>query len=342
MSRMHYLIVALLLVVATGATWYATREITRRQDRVEALTGRLNDALARADSLGDRVRELESTRASAPTSRPVAGDVGASVTGLSTIGVDRLRNFGGLEAVETQMAIIANNMANANTPGFKRQYVVFENNGQGMGSRLACTRHDMSAGPVVRTNRALDVMIEGEGFFQVRTQYRGEEIVAYTRAGNFSRDAYGSLILCNSEGSFVEPQITLGENDQDVEITSDGMVAACQSAGPQRTQIGQVELARFINPDGLKAIGKNLYVETEASGGPITGNPGEDGLGTLISHALEGSNVSIERERVDMAFAQRAFDVNSQYLQGLAYRTALASPTPPVIPIPQPTRRDSR
>jgi len=342
MSRMHYLTVTLLVVTTAGVTWYTTREITRGQSRVEALTGRLNDALARADALGERVHQLEAEPPSLPASRSTVSTPALLPADLSTIGSDRLWNYAGLEAIETQMAVIANNIANANTPGFKRQYAVFENSGQGMGSRLACTRHDMTAGPVVQTNRALDVMIEGEGFFQVRTRYCGEEIVAYTRAGNFALGADGTLVLCNSEGSFLEPQITVGQDDQDVEITNDGMVTARQSADPQRTQIGQVELARFRNPEGLKAIGSNLYVETDISGAPVTGWPTQDGLGRLIGHCVEGSNVSVERERVDMAFAQRAFDVNSQYLQGLAYRTALASPTPPVIPIPQPTPRDSR
>jgi len=125
------------------------------------------------------------------------------------------------------------------------------------------------------TNRQLDLAIQGEGFFQVRTIYNGQELIAYTRAGNLVRNANGNLVLANSEGAIVEPAITIPQDvaEDGIVIANNGQVSVRQQGNNQLNQIGQLELARFVNPEGLLSIGKNLYIETDASGAAITGNP---------------------------------------------------------------------
>lgn len=244
----------------------------------------------------------------------------------------------GMKALDTKLNVVANNLANIGTVGFKRSRTNFEDlfyqtlrepgvkdiNDEpspygilvGMGAKVSGTQLDFRVGNPEQTDQPLDVMIQGDGFFQVQTYYNGEQITAYTRAGNFFRNANGQLVLGNSDGSLLEPQITLGEDDRDIEIDAAGRVSAMQGAGPDRTQIGQIELARFIDPEGLKSIGKNLYLETDASGPPIPGNPMENGMGNLQNRMLEMSNVEPVRELVDLIFTQRGFELNSQSIQG--------------------------
>jgi flagellar basal-body rod protein FlgG len=244
----------------------------------------------------------------------------------------------GMKALDIKLNVVANNLANINTVGFKRSRTNFEDlfyqsfrepgvkdiNDQpnpygilvGLGATVSGTQLDFRTGDPEQTDQPLDVMIQGNGFFQVQTYCNGEQIIAYTRAGNFFRNANGQIVLGNSDGSLLEPQITLGEDDRDVEIDAAGRVTVIQGAGPQRTQVGQIELARFIDPEGLKSIGKNLYIETDASGPPITGNPMENGMGSLMNRMLEMSNVEPVRELVDLIFTQRGFELNSQSIQG--------------------------
>ncbi|HPD30061.1 MAG TPA: flagellar basal-body rod protein FlgG [Phycisphaerae bacterium] len=244
----------------------------------------------------------------------------------------------GMKAMDTKLNVVANNLANVGTVGFKRSRTNFEDlmyqtlrepgvkdiNDEpnpygilvGLGAAVSGTQLDFRVGSAEQTDKPLDVMIQGEGFFQVTTYYNGEEIRAYTRAGNFFRNANGQLVLGNTDGSVLEPRITLGEDDREIEIDAAGRVSAIQGAGPDRTDIGQIELARFINPEGLKSIGQNLYVETDASGPPITGNPMENGMGSLQNRMLELSNVEPVRELVDLIFTQRGFELNSQSIQG--------------------------
>jgi len=167
------------------------------------------------------------------------------------------------------------------------------------------------------TGRPLDLSIEGEGFFQVRTIYNGQEVTAYTRAGNFIKNANGLMVLGNSDGSILEPEITIPEDVtmDAIVIGRDGQVSVRQTGTSQLQQIGQLELARFVNPEGLLQIGKNLYLETDASGQPLEGNPLEDGLGATVQGMLEGSNVDPVRELVDLIFTQRGFELNSQSIQ---------------------------
>jgi flagellar basal-body rod protein FlgG len=245
----------------------------------------------------------------------------------------------GMRALDTKLNVVANNIANVNTVGFKRSRVNFEDSLYqvrrepgvrgaddepnphgilvGLGTQVSGTQLDFSPGAPDQTGRKLDVAIEGEGFFQVRTYYNGQETIAYTRAGNFTRNANGDLVLANGEGSRLEPAINVGEqvNEDDIYIGRDGTVSVRQQGNSQLTEVGQLEMARFINPEGLKSIGKNLYVDTDASGQPITGQPLQDGLGGLMQSALENSNVDPVRELVDLIFTQRGFELNSQSIQ---------------------------
>jgi flagellar basal-body rod protein FlgG len=244
----------------------------------------------------------------------------------------------GMKSLDTKLDVVANNLANINTVGFKRSrtnfedlmYQTFREPGVkdindnpnpygilvGLGSTVSGTQLDFRTGNPEQTDQPLDVMIQGDGFFQVKTYCNGEEITAYTRAGNFFRNADGQLVLGNTDGSLLEPQITLGEDDREIEIDAAGRVSAKQGGAAQRTQIGQIELARFIDPEGLKSVGQNLYIETDASGPPITGNPMENGMGSLMNRMLEMSNVEPVRELVDLIFTQRGFEMNSQSIQG--------------------------
>lgn len=246
----------------------------------------------------------------------------------------------GMKALDTKLDVVANNLANISTTGFKRSRTNFEDlfyetrrepgardaNDEpaphgiqvGLGVLTSGTQLDFTQGSVDPTDRPLDVAIDGEGFFQVKTYYNGQEVTAYTRDGNLVRNANGKLVLANSEGSALEPPIEIPENTAagSITISSDGRVQVVQSGDASTlTEVGQIELARFVNPEGLKSIGKNLYVETDASGQPITGMPQEDGLGGISQGNLEGSNVEPVKELVDLIYTQRGFELNSQAIQ---------------------------
>lgn len=244
----------------------------------------------------------------------------------------------GMKALDTKLNVVANNLANINTVGFKRSRTNFEDlmyqvrrepgirdyNDEpiphgiqvGLGVAVSGTQLMFSPGPVDPSNRKLDLAIEGEGFFQVQTIYNGQEVTAYTRAGNFVRNANGNLVLANSEGSLLEPPVTIPDDvtEQGIEIANNGQVSVRQ-AGGQLDQIGEIRLARFVNSEGLLSIGKNLFIETDASGTPYEGRPLEDGLGGLRQGHLEGSNVEPVRELIDLIFTQRGFELNSQSIQ---------------------------
>jgi flagellar basal-body rod protein FlgG len=244
----------------------------------------------------------------------------------------------GMKSLDTKLNVVANNLANIGTVGFKRSRTNFQDlmyqtlrepgvkdiNDQpnpygilvGLGATVSGTQLDYRTGNPEQTDKPLDVMIQGNGFFQVKTYSNGQEITAYTRAGNFIKNAQGQLALGNTDGSLIEPPVTISESDDEVEIEASGRITATQGGTTQRSQIGQIQMARFINPEGLKSIGKNLYIETDASGTPITGNPMENGMGSLQNRMLEMSNVEPVRELVDLIFTQRGFELNSQSIQG--------------------------
>ncbi|MDX9874818.1 MAG: flagellar basal-body rod protein FlgG [Spongiibacteraceae bacterium] len=235
----------------------------------------------------------------------------------------------GLAAQDTKMAVIANNLANVNTVGFKRERVAFEDNFYhierqpgaqldqqneipagiqlGTGVRVVGTQRVFTAGSFQNTGQQLDIAIVGQGFFQIE-QANGE--FAYTRNGQFHRNSEGLMV--NAEGLPLVPMIEIPENALSISIGTDGLVMAQLAGDPAPQEIGQITLVSFINPAGLEAIGGNLFRETGASGEPIEGIPGEDVLGALKQQALEGSNVSVVDEMVDMIATQRAYEMNAK------------------------------
>ncbi len=243
----------------------------------------------------------------------------------------------GMKALDNKLDVVANNLANVNTVGFKRSRVNFEDllyqvkrepgtpNADdepvphgvqvGLGVQISGTQINFAPGPRDQTDQKFDLAIEGDGFFQVEAIENGERIIAYTRAGNFTRNAQGNLVLGNTEGARMEPQITIPDDATQIVVGRNGEVRVKQTGSSVLSTIGQIELARFVNPEGLLQIGRNLYSETDASGVPTTGNPQEDGLGAIQQGMLENSNVDPVRELIDLIQTQRAFELNSQSIQ---------------------------
>jgi len=243
----------------------------------------------------------------------------------------------GMKALDTKLDVVANNLANVNTVGFKRSRVNFEDllyqvkrepgtpNADdepvphgiqvGLGVQVSGTQLDFAPGPRDPTDIPLDLAIEGEGFFQVLAIENGDEIVAYTKAGNFTKNAEGNIVLGTSEGPRLEPSITIPDDATEIIVGRNGEVQVRQTGSSALTTIGQIELARFVNPEGLAQIGRNLYAENDASGVPITGDPQQDGLGAIQQALLEGSNVDPVRELIDLIQTQRGFELNSQSIQ---------------------------
>ena len=243
----------------------------------------------------------------------------------------------GLKALSTQLDVISNNIANANNDGFKSSRVNFEDvfyqyqqlpgvqnsqndmrptgTGIGLGTRVSGTQLDMTQGSTVLTGRNLDATIDGNGFFQVKVLSSQGDGLAYTRTGKFFANANGDLVLNSDSGYKLDPPITIPQNATDVNITQDGRVFATVPGTTTPTNVGQIQLARFVNPQGLMQIGGNLYQKSDASGAPTLANPGTDGLGTLQSGAVEASNVDPVKELVDLIKTQRTFELNSQSIQ---------------------------
>lgn len=232
----------------------------------------------------------------------------------------------GMIAQQLNLDVIANNLANVNTPGYKKgkadfqdlMYQVVEEPGTqqgtsptgiqvGLGVRPAAVGKIHSQGDFESTSNPLDVAIEGDGFFQI-TLPNGE--TAYTRSGAFKLSKDGNLV--NSDGYEMSPTITIPPDAIGITISSDGFVSVKQPGQTAETQVGQIQVARFQNPAGLRAMGRNLFQETESSGTATPGNPGETGLGTLAQGFLESSNVSIVEEIVQMVTGQRAYEANSK------------------------------
>lgn len=243
----------------------------------------------------------------------------------------------GMRALDEKLNVIANNLANINTHGFKRSRVNFEDllyqvkrepgalNAQdeaiphgilvGTGVKVSGTQLNFSPGAVNNTDRPLDMQIEGEGFFQVTAVQDGDIVIAYTRAGNFTQNLEGNIVLGNSGGAILEPTIVIPDDATTITIGRDGEVSVRQQGSSTLNVVGQIELARFVSPEGLKSIGRNLYVETDGSGAPVTGEPQTDGLGATVQGALEMSNVDPVRELIALIITQRAFELNSQTVQ---------------------------
>ncbi|PLX91412.1 MAG: flagellar basal-body rod protein FlgG [Desulfuromonas sp.] len=238
----------------------------------------------------------------------------------------------GMESQQTNIDVIANNLANVNTSGFKKSradfqellYQVSKSQGSstsadtvsptgiqvGLGSRTAAVQKVFSTGDMMQTENELDLAIEGRGFFQVEMP---DGTTAYTRSGALKKDGDGRLTT--SEGYLMTPQIVIPQNTTSISIGQDGTVDVFLDGDSTSTEIGVVELATFSNESGLRSMGRNLYVETVSSGAATTGVPGENGIGTLSQGYLEGSNVSVMEEMVNMIAGQRAYEVNSKAIQ---------------------------
>jgi flagellar basal-body rod protein FlgG len=235
----------------------------------------------------------------------------------------------GLDAQNTRMAVISQNLANVNTTGYKAgraafQDLMYQNIRQvgsqstqntqfptgltlGTGVRIVATEKDYTQGSVNQTGNALDVAISGRGFLQI-TQPDGT--IAYTRDGTFSLDNQGNVVT--STGQPLLPAINIPAGTQSVTIGTDGTVTAVSQTNPKGTSIGQIQLADFINEEGLQPIGNNLLVESASSGSPQVGTAGTNGLGTLQQNTLETSNVNSVTELVNMIECQRSYEMNSK------------------------------
>ena len=238
----------------------------------------------------------------------------------------------GLDAQQMRMTVVSNNLANVSTTGFKKDRANFQDlvyqtvrqaGGQssqdtllpsglmlGTGVRGGATEKQHTQGNLIQTGNSLDMAIEGRGFFQVLMP---DGTVAYTRDGSFQVDEQGRLVT--SGGYLLEPGITLPEDVESVTIGMDGTVTVQLPGQAAGAQIGVIQLADFINPAGLQPIGQNLYQETTASGAPLIGTPGLEGLGRIHQGALEASNVNIAEELVNMIETQRAFETNTKAIQ---------------------------
>ncbi|MBE9527749.1 MAG: flagellar basal-body rod protein FlgG [Proteobacteria bacterium] len=238
----------------------------------------------------------------------------------------------GMEAQQINIDVIAHNLANVNTTAFKRSradyqdllYQEMKSAGAsssqdtivptgiqvGQGVKMVSTAKLFDQGNFRQTGNSFDLGIEGDGMFQVVLP---DGTTAYTRTGEFKIDADGRLVT--SDGYLVEPAITIPSDSLTISVSADGIISVTQPGSATPTQVGNLELARFINPSGLKSMGKNLMTITGASGDATTASPGTDGVGTIAQGFLEMSNVSVVEEMVNMIAAQRAYEINSKAIQ---------------------------
>jgi len=235
----------------------------------------------------------------------------------------------GLDAQQTRMAVIANNLANVNTTGFKKSRAIFEDlvyqnirqvgaqstqNTElptglqlGTGVRTVATEKLHTQGNIQQTENSLDVAINGRGYFQILMP-NGD--INYSRDGSFKLDSTGQMVT--SGGMLLEPNITIPDDAISVTIGRDGIVSVMQPGSPTPVQVGQLQIADFINPSGLNPVGENLFTESVASGAPNVGIPGENEFGPVFQGSLETSNVNVVEELVNMIETQRAYEMNSK------------------------------
>ncbi|MAW34110.1 MAG: flagellar basal-body rod protein FlgG [Proteobacteria bacterium] len=239
----------------------------------------------------------------------------------------------GLDAQQTRMSVISNNLANVNTTGFKRDRATFEDllyqtvrraGGQttantqaptglmlGTGTRILSTEKIHAQGNLIQTQNALDLAINGEGFFQI---LQPDGTLAYTRDGSFNMTANGEVVT--SMGLLLQPALVIPANASSVTVGNDGTVSVSLFGGGEQA-IGNIQVARFVNAGGLEPIGQNLYEETAGSGAPVLLQPGIDAAGQLMQGALEASNVNVVEEMVNMIETQRAYEVNSKAISSV-------------------------
>ena len=235
----------------------------------------------------------------------------------------------GLDAQQTQLDVISNNLANTSTNGYKRSRAVFEDllyqtlrqpgaaSSQqttipsglmlGTGVRPIATEHIFTQGSLQQTQNPLDIAINGQGFFQIQMP---DGTLAYTRDGSFQRDSTGQVVT--SSGYPLSPAVTIPSNTLTISISRDGIVSITQPGTATSTQVGTIQLASFVNVGGLQSVGENLYVETASSGTPTPNTPGTNGTGLLNQGYVETSNVNVAEELVTMIQTQRAYEMNSK------------------------------
>ena len=235
----------------------------------------------------------------------------------------------GLDAQQTQLDVIANNLANVSTNGYKRGRAVFEDllyqtlrqpgaqSSQqtqiptglqlGTGARPVAVARIFTQGNVQKTDNSLDIAIQGNGFFQVLLP---DGTTAYTRDGSFQKDNQGQIVT--SDGFPLSPAITIPANALSLSVGQDGTVTVTQAGSTATTQIGSIQLATFINPGGLQSLGQNLFQETAASGTPTPNTPGTNGAGIVSQGYVETSNVNVAEELVTMIQTQRVYELNSK------------------------------
>ena len=239
----------------------------------------------------------------------------------------------GLDAQQTRMNVISNNLANVNTTGFKRDRAVFEDmlyqnvkqsggqtdaNSQaptglmlGTGVRIVATEKLHTQGNMITTQNSLDLAIAGDGYFQIA---KGDGSLAYTRDGGFKISGTGQMVT--SSGALLQPAITIPNTASSVTIGRDGTVSIELAAGGSQV-LGQIQIARFVNPSGLQSLGQNLMKDTPASGAPQVLAPGVGGAGSLMQGSLEASNVNVVEEMVNMIETQRAYEINSKAISAV-------------------------
>jgi flagellar basal-body rod protein FlgG len=244
----------------------------------------------------------------------------------------------GLSALNTSMDVIANNLANVNTTAFKASRANFQDllyqhraqpgtenaNGDqrpiglaiGLGVAVSGTQVDFTQGTALNTGRDLDIMIEGPGFLKVQVEESLGGGIAYTRDGALTTNSDGELVMANDQGRRLDPIITIPPDTiPPIRIGSDGLVSIMRAGQTEYEELGQLEIAAFINPAGLKQVGDNLFIESPASGSPLEGEPGTDNRGTIRQNFLEGSNVDPTRELIELIRTQRAFEMNSNVIR---------------------------
>ncbi|MDH3420076.1 MAG: flagellar basal-body rod protein FlgG [Gammaproteobacteria bacterium] len=238
----------------------------------------------------------------------------------------------GLEAQQTRMAVVSQNLANVNTTGYKKSRAIFEDLlyqnvvqaggltseqsesptglNLGTGVRVVATDRQFNQGNLINSNNPLDLAVQGRGFFEILLP---DGTLSYTRDGTFQLDPDGQIVT--SSGYTLQPAITVPPGAQSVTIGVDGTVSVLLPGSPDPLQIGTFQVTDFLNPAGLQARGQNLFLETVASGPPQPGTPGLNGLGTLVQGALETSNVNVVEELVNMIETQRAYEMNSKAIE---------------------------
>ena len=238
----------------------------------------------------------------------------------------------GLDAQQTNISVTSNNLANASTVGFKKGRAIFEDllyqnvnqpGGRpsadttlpsglmlGAGTKVVATQKQFSQGDVNTTGNSLDLMINGRGFFEIQMP---DGTTCYTRNGQFTLNEEGTIVTVGS-GYPLLPEIQVPENAKSISVSSDGQVSIATSAEAEAQVVGQLTVTTFVNETGLEPIGENLFAETQASGAPIQGIAGADGVGKISQGALEVSNVNVTEELVNLITAQRVYEMNSKVL----------------------------